>query len=467
MRATSPSAAFFRLPGACALAIGLYAIGIHAQKIPPSAPPAAAQPEPEKDPLGRHTPRGAVMGFLHAARAGQYASASRYLHTRESGRPAETLAERLFVVLDARLPARLLRISDAPEGSGTNPSVPTQEIIGTVEGRGGAVDIVLERIEVGDGTPIWLFSAATLEAVPSSYGDVAATRRGAILPEFLTRTRLAGLRLADWLAVAIGLPIVYLATLLLNRLLTRLIRGWRRNAARGSDPVVRSVLPGPARVFLVVVIGGWLLSALPLSLSARQLWSNAASLITIGAVVWLFILLNARTEAHIRRRIPRSSAAAGASLLRLVRRGVDVLVVFGGFIALLRHFGIDPTPALAGLGVGGIAVALAAQKTLENVIAGASLIFDQAVRVGDFLKMGDVGRHGRPHRPALDPYPHARSHGRQRAEQSDRQREPRDALRRATSSGSIRSCALRYETTPEQLHAVVDGITPAPEPGTR
>ena len=59
-------------------------------------------------------------------------------------------------------------------------------------------------------------------------------------------------------------------------------------------------------------------------------------------------------------------------------------------LATLRHFGVDPTPALAGLGVGGIAVALAAQKTLENVIAGASLIFDQAVTTGDFLKMGEI-----------------------------------------------------------------------------
>ena len=59
-------------------------------------------------------------------------------------------------------------------------------------------------------------------------------------------------------------------------------------------------------------------------------------------------------------------------------------------IATLRHFGVDPTPALAGLGVGGIAVALAAQKTLENVIAGASLILDQAVTIGDFLKMGEI-----------------------------------------------------------------------------
>jgi MscS family membrane protein len=45
---------------------------------------------------------------------------------------------------------------------------------------------------------------------------------------------------------------------------------------------------------------------------------------------------------------------------------------------------------MAGLGVGGIAVALAAQKTLENVIAGISLIADEVVRVGDTLKVGDT-----------------------------------------------------------------------------
>jgi MscS family membrane protein len=57
---------------------------------------------------------------------------------------------------------------------------------------------------------------------------------------------------------------------------------------------------------------------------------------------------------------------------------------------VLRYFGFDPTAALAGLGIGGIAVALAAQKTLENVIAGLSLIFDEAVRVGDALKFGET-----------------------------------------------------------------------------
>jgi MscS family membrane protein len=57
---------------------------------------------------------------------------------------------------------------------------------------------------------------------------------------------------------------------------------------------------------------------------------------------------------------------------------------------MIRRLGGDPTAAMAGLGIGGIAVALAAQKTLENVIGGLSLIFDRAVCVGDFLKVGEA-----------------------------------------------------------------------------
>jgi MscS family membrane protein len=145
------------------------------------------------------------------------------------------------------------------------------------------------------------------------------------------------------------------------------------------------------------------------------------------------------------------------SLLRLARRLADVLVIFAGVLATLRLFSVDPTPALAGLGVGGIAVALAAQKTLENVVAGASLIFDQAVRVGDFLKVGDI--QGTVDHIGL---------------RSTRIR-TLDRTIVSVPNGHIANITLetlserdkywfhpvvglRYETTPEQLHAVVDGI---------
>ncbi len=77
-------------------------------------------------------------------------------------------------------------------------------------------------------------------------------------------------------------------------------------------------------------------------------------------------------------------------MLRLGRRIADAVAVGAGVLVILHYVGIDPTAALAGLGIGGIAVALAAQKTLENVIGGLSIIFDKAVRVGDFVKLGET-----------------------------------------------------------------------------
>src|SRR5262249_39613313 len=114
------------------------------------------------------------------------------------------------------------------------------------------------------------------------------------------------------------------------------------------------------------------------------------SLITIVTLAWLLIVVNGVIERAVCRRIPSANLAAGVSVVRVGRRILDVLVIFAGVLAALRRFGVNPTPVLAGLGVGGIAIALAAQKTLENVIAGASLIFDQALRVGDALKIGEI-----------------------------------------------------------------------------
>jgi MscS family membrane protein len=86
----------------------------------------------------------------------------------------------------------------------------------------------------------------------------------------------------------------------------------------------------------------------------------------------------------------RQGRLGSTAILRPARRVIDVIYGVIGLMFALHSFGINPSAALAGLGVGGIAVALAAQKTLENVIGGASLILDEAVRVGDYFKMGTV-----------------------------------------------------------------------------
>jgi len=363
----------------CAAVIAVQAQKPAALAVEP-APAETQKPEVIADPLGRHTPRGTVTGFIEAARKGDLERAAQYLNVK--GQTAESLARQLFDVLDARLPARLMRISDAPQGSGSS-LTPKQEIIGTIEGS-TSHDIVLERVTRGDSPPIWLFSRATLDTIPALHEEIVRSTTHRPIPSFLITTRVGNLRLVDLVALIVGLPAMYLVTVLLNRALTSLFRRVSKRSLAAAN-----ILPLPARLLLVTIAASVLAAALPLSLSIRQLWSNLATVLTGVTIAWLLVLANAEVEAHLVRRLGPSETAA-SSLLRLLRRGIDVLIVFAAVLMMLRQFGVDPTPALAGLGVGGIAVALAAQKTLENVIAGASLIFDKAVRIGDFMKMGDV-----------------------------------------------------------------------------
>jgi MscS family membrane protein len=442
--------------GVCVLALGGDLVARAQTVPPPESPPAPAAVAQPRDVLGRSTPRGTVLGFVNAGRKGDNELARQYLNTELNGGAAHDLAHQLFVVLDVRLSARLAQLSDTPEGSRANPLAPDEEIVGTIAGGAGEVAIVVERVRRGEAEPIWLISRKTLDAIPDLYEQVARTRAEAVLPRLLFDRKVAGVRLFDWLAVLLGLPLLYFATALLNRALTPLVRLVWRRAFGESNWVGRNALPAPARLLILALVSRWLVLNLPVSLLLREFLSSIAILLTIVAVAWLLMLLNGEVEAHALRRLPHSNAAA-VSLLRVGRRVVDLLVIIAALLVMLRRFGIDATPALAGLGVGGIAVALAAQKTLENVIAGASLIFDQAVRVGDFLKMGEIvgtvdhiglrSTRIRTLDRTIVSVPNS-----QIANTSLETISARDKFWFHPVVG------LRYETTPDQLRAVVNGI---------
>jgi MscS family membrane protein len=348
-----------------------------------------AQPEPPKeDVLGRTTPRGAVMGFLNASRKGNAEIAALYLNTPLRGRDAENLASQLAVVLNRRLPARLNELSDKPEGSLPDPLRPDEDLVGTISAANGNLDITLERVDREKLGRVRLFSRTTLNSIPNVFQELATPAVERLLPDFLVKTRVAEIPLFEWLAVFVGLPVLYLLTGLLDRIISLGVGVLRRRLRRNVDLQTPQVLPQPIRLLLLAITIRWLLSRVGLPLLARQFWSTTAQIVAIGGCVWLLMLLNRWGEHYLVGRRPGLSGSA--SVLRLLRRLIDGFALFAGLLFTLYHFGVDPTAALAGLGVGGIAIALAAQKTLENVIAGISLIADQAVRVGDTLKLGDI-----------------------------------------------------------------------------
>ena len=357
-----------------------------AQPLPQPTAPAAAKPEIPSDPLGRSTPRGTVLGFLNTARKENWDAASQYLNTSPRGKSSgQELARELFLVLDRRLPARLNQVSDRPEGGVAFPTKPNQDSVGTIETGSGTHDIIVERVDRGKAGLLWLFSRETLELMPDIYAQVKGVPVEHVLPGFLVESKFLQIALFEWLAVFLGLPLIYLLASGLNRVLKTLVARIRaRTSARAGAP---DFVPPPARLLLIAIFIRWMLSKVGLPLLARQFWTALSFVLAVLACVWLLILLNGLIEFHLRRRLSLAERGGTISLLRFGRRTVDGLLILGSVLTCVYYFGLNPTAALAGLGVGGVAVALAAQKTLENVIGGISLIFDNSVHVGEMLKV--------------------------------------------------------------------------------
>jgi MscS family membrane protein len=109
----------------------------------------------------------------------------------------------------------------------------------------------------------------------------------------------------------------------------------------------------------------------------------------ITLVGWTLSRLIDRAVSRARDRAMTTGQLGAGTLLLLGRRVVKVLLVTTMLLAILGSLGFRITPLLTGLGIGGIALALAAQKTLENFIGGVSVLSDQVIRVGDLCRFGD------------------------------------------------------------------------------
>jgi MscS family membrane protein len=247
---------------------------------------------------------------------------------------------------------------------------------------------VVERIDRDKAGSIWLFSRETLAEIPELYAEIASVPTGNRFAQYLVETRIARIALIQWIAVFAGLPLLYFLGMRVNPYLSRLVGQLLRRMGKSPNLQDFEVLPTPVRLLLLALIIRWAQSTITLPLLARQFWSGIATIAVIVGVVWLVIRLNGVFEEKIRLRLGRRNLTGALSILRFARSAVDAAVLFVGLLVFLNRFGVNPAAAITGLGVGGIAVALAAQKTLENIIAGISLISDKAIRVGDFLRIG-------------------------------------------------------------------------------
>jgi len=104
-------------------------------------------------------------------------------------------------------------------------------------------------------------------------------------------------------------------------------------------------------------------------------------------------IVDTSVKYAIENHAKRINAKLNEALLPLINRAVNIIIFLIAVIIVLNHFGQDVSSLVVSLGVGSLAIALAAQETLANMIAGFVIMMDRPFRVGDRIKLpsGEIG----------------------------------------------------------------------------
>lgn len=373
----------------------LLALPLAAQIPVPANVPAASTAQPQiADTLNRSTPREAVVSFLRACHAGNYIKASEYLDLShipgtDRKRQGPEIALQIEQILNRNSEFDTSKLSDSPEGNLTDLRKRNRELVDTVDTHNAKLTIELERVELRPGLQVWVFSADTVNAIPGLVRLLGESEFEKSLPEFLVKTTFIDTALWRWIA----LILLVFALGPLARLISRLVLTWLRPLLRKrtQTPDWRGLqkLIGPVGLLLGVFAYGAGVGLIGPSAMVRFYVSRILTLLFFVGVAWFISRLIEVLANRFRVSTDPRQQAMYQSVLPLGLRVAKIFLFTIAVVTTISVWGYNTATIWGTLGVGSLAVALAAQKTLENFFGGVSVIADRPVLVGDFCRVGE------------------------------------------------------------------------------
>jgi len=423
-----------------------------------SAGASSVAPEPAipEDPFDRGTPRRTAAGFMAACDAGDFETAAQYLDLRNLRGVATQLtpvqlARRFYVITRRGEWTDVADFIDDPAGRSGDGLPAYRDSIGFVAHEGQPVQLFLQKVPRGDGVFIWKVSNATVSLIPTLYKTYGYAQPIEDLRRALPRVSFLGFELFKWVIV-IGTGLLAWLGVFLFALLVRRLLGDPQTPARRR---IFRFLALPVALWAVVLMMNLAADLLGRGTAAQTL--KQMSPIPILVTVWvLFSGLNLVRELYTTRLQQRGRPGA-VVLMRPAVNAVKLLVAISAALLWLDNIGINITTLLTGLGVGGVAVALALQKPMEDVFGAITLYTQQPVRVGDFCRIGtqtgtieEIGLRTTRIRTLANTViavPNAKLAN-----------EPIDNISAREKIRYSPALRLRYDTSPAQLQQILTGI---------
>lgn len=240
----------------------------------------------------------------------------------------------------------------------------------------------------------WYYSEQTLAAIPALHQEIYPFGTDFLIQLFpeSARQRFLGLAAWQWLGILLLSVGAWLIHLFMSRLFRPVIRLLAKS--RYSQPLEdKSMIWKAARLASFVVLLILLKSLLPvLQLPVEvMVWLiNGLEIAIVFMVVWLALSIIDIFMVYAFRFAESTEQKLDEQLLPILRRMLKIVVVIGGIVYILRLLDVNVTALIAGVSIGGLALALAAQDTVKNLIGSAMIFFDRPFQIGDWVVFDNI-----------------------------------------------------------------------------
>ncbi len=310
--------------------------------------------------------------------------------------------------------------------------------------------------KVGDR---WLWSASSVALIEDLHAATFAVDLSGLeerLPEWargrfmgLEAWKLLALLALILLAVIVRAIIMFIVASQAKQFMMKIKAEWGRSLlARIDNPIGTLAAAGFFAIFVPAL-------HLPARLSMISLL--AVRVLAAFSAVWAVYRLVDVVSGWLEQRAAKTETKLDDQLVPLVRTAMKIFIVAVGVVFVLQNMDVDVAGLLAGLGLGGLAFALAARETVANLFGAVTVFLDKPFQIGDWIVVN--GNHGIVEQVGF---------------RSSRLRTFHNSVLtvpNATLAGTIvdnygarhyrrvtTTIGLTYDTTPEQMHAFVEGV---------
>lgn len=335
------------------------------------------------------SPLRATQNFLRYAEQGNYASAADYLDLRNLPSDVKAmggplLARQLYVVLTRKSRIDFGLLSDNHAGAPESGVPNYRDVLTKIEYNNDIISIFLQRIPDQDGARMWKISNESVAHIPALYEKYGYGPVVEFIRELMPNKVFLGAELFKW-SIAIFSSIF---ALFIWFILTYLLSKHVVSVRIGNKLRINRYLHQPVAAVVFITAGYSVIHYLGVSISPQE--QTRANTVTILVFVWLVFatadLIRDLYSDYLHQR-GRDNALM---LIGPILGTFKIMIGIIAFVTWLDNVGINITALLAGLGVGGLAIALVLQRPMEDILGAISLYTQQPVSVGQFCSSGET-----------------------------------------------------------------------------